>query len=179
MVLSREQAAEALRAIEETGDRSRELRSYSRRAPHLILWGAIWAAGYALSDFFPQWAWTIWAIAIPAGLVAGAVIDRRARSAARWRYAAVALAIAAFCFATFSIMAPVGGRQVAAFIPLVVATGYVLVGIWTGSRLIVSGIAVAALTLGGYFLLPAHFLLWMAIVGGGALVSAGVWLGRA
>jgi hypothetical protein len=47
-----------------------------------------------------------------------------------------------------------------------------------GTRYVVSGIAVAALTLAGFFLLKQHFLLWMAAVGGGAMILAGLWLRR-
>jgi hypothetical protein len=53
---------------------------------------------------------------------------------------------------------------------------YVLIGLWAGMRFVITGIAVAALTLGGFFYLPAHFLLWMAAVGGGALILAGLWM---
>jgi hypothetical protein len=35
------------------------------------------------------------------------------------------------------------------------------------------------LTLFGYVTLASHFYLWMAVVGGGALVLAGLWLRRA
>ena len=81
-----------------------------------------------------------------------------------------------FIAATLAVMAPVSGRQVGAFIPLVVAASYALAGIWCGSRFIVAGAAIAGLTLAGFFLLPAHFNLWMAAVGGGALLLAGLWL---
>jgi hypothetical protein len=35
------------------------------------------------------------------------------------------------------------------------------------------------LTIVGFFVLPAIFMLWMAVVGGGALVLGGLWLRRA
>jgi hypothetical protein len=53
---------------------------------------------------------------------------------------------------------------------------YFLSGLWIGSRLAVTGLALAVLTLVGYYLFPAYFLLWMAVVGGGALILAGAWL---
>ena len=80
--------------------------------------------------------------------------------------------------ATLALMGPVDGRQTAAFVPLVVATSYVLGGIWWGTRFVVAGIVLAALTLGGFFLLTEHFLLWMAVVGGAALLVGGLWLRR-
>ena len=76
-------------------------------------------------------------------------------------------------------MAPLSHRQIGAFIPLVVAAGYALRGIWGGTRFFVAGGAIAILVLVGYFLLPGYFDPWMAAVGGGALVLAGIWLRRA
>ncbi|HVB86508.1 MAG TPA: hypothetical protein VNK23_07585 [Candidatus Dormibacteraeota bacterium] len=43
-------------------------------------------------------------------------------------------------------------------------------------RMAILGFAVGALTAGGYFSLPQYFLLWMAGVGGGALILGGLWL---
>jgi len=53
-------------------------------------------------------------------------------------------------------MAPVTNKQVATFIPLLVALIYVLRGIWNGPRHIVAGIAIAALTLVGFVWLSSH-----------------------
>jgi hypothetical protein len=84
----------------------------------------------------------------------------------------------AFFVASFFIMSPVTGRQIAAFIPLVVAVAYVLIGIFRGPRYIATGLVVAALTLLGFALLKEHFFLWMAGVGGAAMILAGIWLRR-
>ena len=54
-----------------------------------------------------------------------------------------------------------------------------LLGLWIGWRYTAIGIGIAVLTLVGFFLLPMHFLLWMAGVGGGALILTGLWLRRA
>jgi hypothetical protein len=48
-----------------------------------------------------------------------------------------------------------------------------------GPRYVTTGIAVATLTLTGFFLLKQHFFLWMAGVGGASLILAGIWLKRA
>jgi hypothetical protein len=112
------------------------------------------------------------------GLVAGFAATRRDSQGAGWRYAAVGLTLVGFFFAAFAVLSPVNGRQIAAVIPLAVAAAYVLVGIRRGPRFIVTGIAVAALTLAGFFLLKQHFFLWMAGVCGAALILAGLWLRR-
>jgi hypothetical protein len=110
-----------------------------------------------------------------AGLTAGGLITTRGSAAGLRVFAAITATAFAFVVGTIAVMAPVSGRQVDAFIPLVVAAGYGLTGIWLGLRFVAAGAAVAALTLGGFFLLPAHFDLWMAAVGGGGLILAGVW----
>ena len=86
------------------------------------------------------------------------------------------VAFGAFIAATYAVFGRVTPAQQAAFVPLIVALGYTLLGIWKGPRFLVTGIVIAVLTLGGFFFLHAHFLLWMAFVGGGALLLAGLWL---
>jgi hypothetical protein len=84
-----------------------------------------------------------------------------------------------FIAGTIAIMAPTDPRQIGAFIPLVVAAGYAIMGVLGLTRMLVLGAALAALTLTGYFALPAHFLLWMAAIGGGSLILGGIWLRQA
>jgi hypothetical protein len=178
MVISHQDAAEALSTIETAQHRSATLRGYERRSPYLILWGVLWAVGYGLSDFAPAHANAIWAAIVPIGLIGGFLARREAGRGMGWRFAAVTLTVLAFFVATYFVMAPVSGRQVAALIPLVVAAAYVLGGLWWGKRYVVTGVVVAALTLAGFFLLREHFLLWMAAVGGSAMILAGLWLRR-
>jgi hypothetical protein len=174
MPLSQHDAAEAIRDVERMEAHSATLRHYERSAPHFLLWGVLWAIGYALCDALPRDAGTVWMVIVPIGLSASAFLARGGKHP--WRFAGVATVVTVFFFAAFAVLAPVSGRQVAAFIPLVVAAVYAVMGLWRGPRFLVAGIGVAALTLGGFFLLAAHFLLWMAIVGGGAMILAGFWL---
>ena len=177
MTLSPQDASAALDDIARVEARSATLRSYQSAAPYLILWGVLWAVGYGLSDFFTRHTGAIWSVVIPIGVLADLVAMRGGRGGT-WRYIASAAAAALFLVAVFLVMAPVSGRQVAAVIPLCVALIYVLRGIWAGPRHVVAGVVIAALTLGGFWWITHHFLLWMAFVGGGALVLAGLWLRR-
>jgi hypothetical protein len=95
-----------------------------------------------------------------------------------WRIAGMGFSLCVFFAATFAVMAPLSGKQVSSFITLTVALAYVLVGLWAGLRWIVAGVAVAALTLFAYFVVPAYFNTWMGLVGGGVLVVTGYWLRR-
>src|SRR4051812_1449935 len=165
MPISPEEASETLNQVADTQARSRILYGYWRGAPYLILWGILWMAGFGLTAVFPAHVAVFWGIVTPLGVATGIVIDRSRNNEKRsrdWRYAVIALAFAAFFFATFSILRPHSINQTSAFICLVVSLIYVLMGLWFGLRYIMCGVLVAALTLGGFFLLHNHFSLWMA-----------------
>jgi hypothetical protein len=176
MALSSHDAAAALRDIEQAELRSATLSDYQHAAPHFMIWGILWIVGYTASDFLPAHTGAIWAVIVPIGLAAGFATMRNSKRGLGWRYGTAVVAIFTFFLATFLVMAPVSDRQVSAFIPLFVALAYALRGIWSGPRYTVAGVLVATLTLFGFFVLREHFFLWMAGVGGGSLILAGVWL---
>ena len=200
MTLSPNEAAGVLRDMAAVETRSRRVYGYREASPHLILWGVLWWAGYGLSEPWPHRALAIWITIVVIGLTAdcaislsnanrrnaqaGCVADPTRQAAVtrlRWefRFLGIMLTAVAAIAATLAVMAPVTSRQVGAFIPLVVAASYAVVGLWLGLRFIVAGALLAGLTLGGFFLLPpADFALWMAGVGGGALILAGCWFRR-
>jgi hypothetical protein len=183
MTLSSEQAAQALHDVENVLNRSGELYRYQRTAPMLMLWGVIWLIGFALTDFYPRYANSVWIVLDVVGTVGCFLLGRRGHDEAsrkdKWRWLISIGSIFAFYFATLVILQPATGQQSAALIALLVALIYVLCGVWRGTRLAVIGAALAALTLVGYFMIPVHFFLWMAVIGGGALMLAGVWLRKA
>jgi hypothetical protein len=183
------EAADSLKEIQRTQSRSASARGYANTSPFLIMWGLIWMVGYAVSDLAPRYSNGTWALLILAGFLGSMAIGRtRAKegnphpgmsSKAGWRFVAMFIAIGCFISATYAIFGSATTAQQAAFNPLIVSLAYVIMGIWKGPRLAVTGIAIAALTLGGFFLLHQHFLLWMAVVGGGALLLGGRWLRKA
>jgi hypothetical protein len=180
MAVSRDEAKDLLRDISKTERRSSTAYGYSMAAPHFFLWGVIWTLGYAGSYFRPHWA-VAWPALSALGVIASFVIGWRTQSGTArtmdWRYGATVLAVILFVTAIFAIMPPRSGMQVAAFFPILVSLYYALMGIWTrGFRILITGAAIGALTVFGYFCLPAYFLLWMAGVGGAALILGGFWL---
>lgn len=181
MSIPRQEAADALRDIEEARQQSAKAYHYQRFSPHLFLWGAIWVVGYAVTYFRPS-ASLIWAALVPIGLLGSFFLGGRWSSAPAGashggKYGVTAFAIFLFITAIFAILPPRSQSQVGAFFPILVALFYALIGIWTGgTRIALLALALGALTIAGYFWLPQFFLLWMAGVGGGALILGGVWL---
>ncbi len=183
MPLSPNEAIDTLRDIEQASRRSASAFGYSMASPHLFLWGAIWIVGYGASWWRPEWTavWPALALTGSVGSFAiGYAIAPKGRAVRRdFRPSLTFIAVVAFIAAQGAIMRPLNVLQVGAYFPILVALFYALVGIWTrGTRVLVLGVLVAALTLGGYFWLPQYFLLWMAAVGGGGLILGGLWMRR-
>ncbi|WP_316679392.1 hypothetical protein [Ralstonia chuxiongensis] len=166
----------ALLEINFSRRRSANLFSYSQAAPHLILWGVLWIVGYGTSAVASTWSAPMWAILSLLGTLGDFALCRRSPNGYGLRFAAIALAILAFFVATFTVFAPVSAQQVGAFIPLVLAAIYVVMGLWSGTRLVIAGIVLGSLTVGGYLFLPNFFFTWMAAIGGGSLLLMGFWL---
>jgi len=178
MTISKEQAAAALRDLRTTQDRSSSLYKYAKASPHLALWGCVWMLAYGLTDAFPTKAGQVWLIAdcIGAALSIYIVLVHQRAASAAGRLLASILTIVAFAITVFCILPPDSGKQVSALIPMIVATIYVLFGIWHGRRLVVTGFLIAACTMFGFFFLQSHFNAWMAVVGGTSLILTSVWL---
>ena len=127
------------------------------------MWGVIWMIGYAATWLRPAWwpVWPVWPVLAMAGVSLSIWMGRRgggARAAYDWRPITTSVAVTAFIVAVFAVMQPRGGAQFGAFIPILVALAYALVGIWARApRMLVTGIVVGALTVGGYFWLQLLF----------------------
>ena len=181
MSIPPQEAASTLHDIEHAQQHSAAAYRYLKASPHLLLWGVIWVVGYAVSYTRPKWNF-LWIILTLFGFLGSFFIGRRARTrdsqaSFGWRYGAALLAIFLFVCALFAILPPRSSLQIDAFFSLLIALWYVLLGIWTrGMRIALLGLALGILTVGGYFWLHQYFLLWMAGVGGGALILGGFWL---
>src|SRR5579875_1322310 len=148
-------AADALHEIESTQRKSAVTYGYQRTSPHLLLWGVIWIVGYAGVDLRPHW-WALWPVLVVLGLVGsfflGARPTAQASCADGWRFGAIAVVLFLFFWATFAVLPPKSGVQVGAFLPICVGLSYAIYGIWARAvRMLVLGLAVGALTVGGYF----------------------------
>jgi len=184
MPLSRNEAADALRDIAQTERRSSSAYGYKETAPFMFLWGVIWFVGYSASDLRPEQSSWLWPVLVVLGFVGSFVIGSRHPSKAKggtsegWRHFASWIVVALFIFATILLFQPQDGRQVGAFVALLIGAAYAVIGIWMGTRLAIAGVAVIVLTIAGFVFLKSHFGLWMAFVGGGTLILTGAWLRR-
>ena len=180
MDVSRTDASAALADVAAAQSRSATLRGYQSAAPHLMIWGVVWAAGYTVADLMPDLANVAWIVLVVAGTLGDMIVARADRANGGHGAVIGCLFLTFFVLVggTIAVMQPSDPRQIGAFVPLVVAAAYAIVGVMGMPRLLVLGGLVAALTLGGFFALPGHFLLWMAAVAGGSLILGGVWLRR-
>jgi hypothetical protein len=197
MNLSSDEAARALADIDAAGTRSARLQRYRHFAPHLMLWGGIWLLANTVTDLWPVRAALAWPCLSLAGAAASFWLGARRRgrdavanaagtgalaagvAADGWRWGLSFAAIIAFQIATMVIVQPQNGRQQNAFISLFWTFLYTVLGVWLGWRLFAIGFAASVLIVAGYFLLAAHFFLYMGVVAGGALIAGGLLLRRA
>jgi hypothetical protein len=178
IAVSSSDAEQALREISNTERHSATTYGYRSASPHLIVWGVIWMVGYGSAYLRPAWS-LVWPVLTIVGLAISVGLGWRERRRAQpfdWRYRATLLVVILFTISIFAILSPKTPAQFNAFVPMLVAMFYCLVGIWTrGVRVLVTGIVLAVLTVSGYLWVREVFPLWMAAAGGGALILGGIW----
>ncbi len=186
MPISAEEAGEALTDIARVQRRASILKGYERGAPHLMLWGLIWAIGYGLTDIVPSMAGTSWLVLDIVGLTGSFLLGRAAVVGVPTagegygrRFSGVSATLLAFILATYYVMKPRDAPQFGAFPALLVAVIYTVFGIWRGVRWAAAGVVLGVSTVAGFILFKEHFMLWMAAVGGSTLLVTGFWLRRA
>jgi hypothetical protein len=180
MTMTPAEAADALRDINQTEEHSSTLHGYEKASPFLILWGFIWALGYSGTYLFPHYTNMIWLVLGAIGAVASVILGRRSKPASAqrfsWKFFFTWLSALGAIASVLTIFYPFSGMQIGSLWPLVIGWAYVVLGIWMGARLAITGLFIVVLTLVGFFYLPTYFMLWMALVGGGGLIAGGLWL---
>jgi len=175
-------AAEAsLADIDTIVARLKQSSTYRGASTLIILWGALVALGYVASSFAPHDARLIWIAVDGLGVLATLATGLQYRRAGRefdWRILVAILlffALGAIC----SRMGHFGARENDAFWPILFMFGYALAGLWLGRAFIWLGVSVAALIFAGYLWVDRWFDLYLAVVDGGGLIVAGLWMRRA
>ena len=186
MPVDRSEARTLLRDVEGTEKRVREFLVYSHTGDQLILWGVLWAIGYAgthlLASHAPQLIVVLWFGVIAIGALASvAIVARSRRSRAEPKppldiRPGIAVFATLFFIWFWIYLGHLGWREQVAFAPTLFGTVFFVAGLWAGRLLSICGTAVVAVTLAGYVWSGDWFDIWMAVVGSGALIGAGLWL---
>lgn len=179
MRVSESEAKQALDDVEQT------MRTTSRRwdgdeaFPHLMLWGAIWFIYPMWVQFWPETSY-IPMFLFPVGGLASWKIATHGRRPVKntndKRFLLIGWILWLFACVWAVLLQPKSPEQIYAFGCTVAMFAYVVAGFWWGRFYIVLGLTVTGLTLAGFFWLPNMFWLWMAFMGGGALMGSGLYL---
>ena len=186
MNITKDDAAAALRDAGKAGEHSQTLFNYEMASPYLLLWGMLWIIAGIVGVFSPQHTDLAWLVVVTVGIVAtGYLVASDARRIPKdsersegLRYGATVAVLTAFLTMTFMVFAPVSSIEIQTFITILVASIYMILGLWTGYRLSVIGAVLAVLVFFAFFHTPAQFPLIVSILGGGAIILGGLWMRR-
>lgn len=187
MGISQQNAVDSLGLIKETATRTHKVLAADYAGNLPILWGPISMAGFSAVEVFPHRGGYIFGFLDVLGALGTLIMCRRwppGRSVRSSGSLQVARRILVFWLILFAyavvwmlLLRPISGMQVGAFLVTVGMLGYVVIGLWTGSFFMLwLGLAVTALALLGFYMIPGWFNLWMALTAGSALLGAGLYV---
>lgn len=181
MNISPEDAAQALQEIEASRVAMRRTIRSHRGHLFLWLWGFVWIAMSVLfwidARRFQNAAYVISVAGIVGSLAIGMVQNRQIRSPIDKRFVAVCGTLLLFGYAVWPVFFGGLASYKAAFgySTLLWMQLYIVGGIWFDSYLLWVGLAVSALILAGFLLVPAFF--WgSTILCGAVLVGSGFYV---
>jgi len=185
MNISPDEAEEALNAIQAMMQKTRRSISSSGAYNFMLLWGVIWLLGFLNSQFLPnQTAGYVWMVLDIIGGILSAVIGIRMHRGVRTsfptssgkRIAIFWLMLFIFVVIAVAIVWPLDGKQLSMLIILFVTVGWMAMGLLLSFASVWWGLGLLILSLIGYFILPAIFYLWMAVLGGGGMIALGIYV---
>lgn len=178
MNISPDEAQASLAAVQQTRAKMRKLAGTS--SYFAIVWGLVCFFGFLATQFLPSgYIWLAWLPLVLAGGVIssfiGYHIGTQSRSAVGARHAFFYLALFGFTIIWLIIMQPLSLKQDFLFLASVILFGGVVSGVLQRAVPgVVVSLAFLAITLIGYYLLPAYFYLWMAVFYGLLFAAFGV-----
>jgi hypothetical protein len=187
MGISREEAQEALAAIEGATNASRSLlKSW---IVGIFVVGVIWTVSFAASQFLPETPLWSMSESFLVGIAFAIYWGRRRmiaiRVAPQSRLAFLHTRLAVFYgilylfFMLWQIALLRTEMERALLWITVIMFAAIITGVWLKEPiLIVCGVAVTALSTLGYWLLPQYFWLWAAVFAGLPLIAVSVYLWR-
>jgi hypothetical protein len=181
MQIDAESAAASLADIDATLARVKRSAQYRNTSLIIIVWGSVIALANLAEQFAPRHGGAIWTIANAVGFAAMLLLGfRQQRTGQRfdWFFSAAILLFFGFGLLVCRL-GQFGPRELDVFWPILFMFGYCLSGLWFGRAFILLGLSIALLAYGGYLFLETWFDLYLAVVNGGGLILAGVWMRRA
>jgi hypothetical protein len=177
-------ARESLNLIKDASRASRQAIARAGTGYLFIIWGVVWLVGYLGSQLLPgSTSGYLWLVLDTFGIV-GTVIailrqGRRVRSEQGWRLGAFWVLLMLHGGLLMWVVWPITGERYLLFATLLVSMGYSLIGLWISTPLAVIGITISFLAIIGWLLVPALLGYWLALVGGGGLIAAGIYVLKA
>jgi len=162
--------------------RVKQSRIYRRSGDILIVWGALHLARFALFRLAPVFASAGWFSVDLVGVAATLWILRGETGYGRrfpWRLAAAYALFYGFGWIWADVIGEMGPRQLTAFWPMLFEFGFAVAGLWFGWAFFVIGVGAAALTTAAFLWSGASYWLTIALISGGSMIAAGLWMRRA
>lgn len=177
-------AQESLDLIRDASRASRQAIARSGTGYFFIIWGLVWLFGYLGSQILPgTLSGYLWLALDTFGILGSAYtilrLGRRVRSPHGWRLGVFWLLLFAHGGLMMWVLWPLAGDRYMMFATLLVSMGYSLIGLWISTPLAVIGISISVLAVIGWLFVPAFLGYWLAIVGGGGLIVAGIYVLKA
>jgi hypothetical protein len=187
MNISQEEARASLSTVRDIMNQTRRAIASAYANPLLILWGVLWIIAFTAAHFYLTYAFHIFMTMAAIGGAGTAVIFRIFHTKAPiqeasgpklgWRIAAFWILLYVYVIIWLFLLTPFNGLQCNAVISTAAMFGYVVIGLWFDSRFMIAlGLVVTFATLAGFYLLTSYYCLWMALIGGGALLGTGLYI---
>jgi hypothetical protein len=184
MDINPSEAESALASIRQTEDQMRKALNASGGAYQLIIWGVILMIGYTMNQFADRMpvavvAGTWIAISVLGNALSLAISLRMARKFHHPLGARIGALWPIFilfgCLGAFFVH-PSGPREINLLAYLFAMLWMAVMGLWVKLPLLWISLTFTGLMVFGYLVLPDYFFLWLAIVGGGAMIGSGLFL---
>lgn len=185
MNISPDEAVEALADIQNITQRTRRSIASSGTHIFLIITGLVWLVGFLATQFLSGLAVVIIWVGmslIGSGLAAllGSRTGKHIRSASTATYARRIiifwLLLILFAAAAITVARPEDGKQNTMLIIIFIMIGQLATGLLLSFSATWWAVPLTALALAGYYLVPAYFYLWMAILVGGGMIGLGLYI---
>jgi hypothetical protein len=184
MDITPSEAEKTLASIRQTEDQMRRALNASGGGYQMLIWGVIMLVGYTLNQFADRipiavvaGIWIAMSILGNAVSVAASIrMARKFQSPVGARIGAMLPIFLLFGAVGAFFVHPAGPREINLLIYLLVMLWLAMMGLWVKPSLLWISLAFSGLMLFGYWVLPDYFFLWLAIVGGGAMIGSGLFL---